>query len=395
MWDFSSPRKVIFGEDALNYLTFRKFKHAFIVTDPTMRKFHLEKIEPLLKENDTEITVFDDITGEPTLEKARKGAKLLSQTSPDVLIGLGGGSVLDTAKAMWALWADPSTDIESLDPIGDLNLREKTKAILINIPTTSGTGSDVTWAVVLTDTSSEPPRKASMGNRELVADITILDAVLTKTMPPHLIAGTGMDALCHAVEGYLSQWRNDFSDALTKHAFLLVWKNLPVAFNLAKKEEPNFELSQTLHNAATMAGWGFSNSQIILGHSISHSVGAIFKIPHSVIIGPACWYALMYNRDVAKERIADLAKLVGLIGDSEEDLTTKLIDSLKELLINLELHLSLKDMNVSRSSFENNLKALVDYAINDSGTLSNPRSVDYEDFERIFECVYNGSPIEF
>ncbi|MHA1541778.1 MAG: iron-containing alcohol dehydrogenase, partial [Candidatus Hodarchaeales archaeon] len=222
MWDFTSPRKCIFGEDALEYLSELSFNRVFIVTDPLMRKLHLSAVEQHLR---SEITVFDEIPSEPTFRIVQKGAELLMKTKPDVIIALGGGSVLDAAKGMWPMWANPEDGfdaIEGLDPFGSLGLREKTNCKLINIPTTSGTGADVTWATVLTDKSSNTDRKASFGNRELVADITILDPSLTKTMPVKLIAGTGMDAMCHAIDSYLSTWRNDFSDAFLRHAFKIL-----------------------------------------------------------------------------------------------------------------------------------------------------------------------------
>ncbi len=398
MWDFTSPRKVIFGEDALDYLTQQSFKHAFIITDPTMKKLHLAKVEDRLKQTNTKITIFDEIPGEPTLQIVKKGAKLLIETKPDVLIALGGGSVLDSAKGMWPMWASPDEGleaIEGLDPIGDLDLRKKTNCILINIPTTSGTGSDATWATVLTDESEEVDRKASFGNRELVGDVIILDPILTKTMPIHLRAGTGMDALCHAIDGYLSEWRNDFSDALLRHAFKLLWENLPIAFEQGKSGETDEEILGKLHNAATMAGWGFGNSQIILSHSLAHSVGAVFKVPHSVCIGTMCLYSLMYNKEAEPRRIADLARLVGMDGVSDEELSIKLINAFKALIVNLELPLSLNDMKISREQYKAKFESLIDYALNDSGTLSNPRPLDYEDFEKIFECAYEGKEIDF
>jgi alcohol dehydrogenase class IV len=209
------------------------------------------------------------------------------------------------------------------------------------------------------------------------------------------MAGTAFDALCHSIDGYLSEWRNDFSDALVRHAFKLVWENLPIAFEQAKEGEASSELREKLHNAATMAGWGFGNSQIILAHSLAHSIGAVFSIPHSVVIGASCWYSLMYNKTAEPQRIADLARLAGLTGTSDEDLSIKLINAFKGLLVKLELPLSLKDMKVTRDQYEKNLESLIDYALNDSGTLSNPRPLDFEDFEKIFEYAYEGKEIDF
>ncbi len=398
MWDFTSPRKVIFGEDAIEYLSEQSFKHAFIVTDPFVKKTHLPLIEKQLQQINAQITVFDEVQGEPTLDVVQKGVQLLSMTNPDVIIALGGGSVIDTAKGMWPVWASPLDGmdaIEGLNPFAVLDLRKKTNCILINIPTTSGTGSDVTWATVLTDNTGEVDRKGSFGNRELVADVTILDPVFTKTMPSHLIAGTGLDALSHAIEGYLSTWQNDFSDALLLHAFKLIWRNLPTAYEQAKEGEVDYIIREKLHNAATMAGWGFGNSQIILGHSLGHSIGAGFKIPHSQCIGTTTWYSLVYNRHIAVERIADLAHAVGLEGSSNQELTNKLILAMKELLLQLNLPLSLKDMKIDKNSFNDRIEDVIDFALNDSGTLSNPRPVDYEDYVKIFNYLYEGKEIDF
>jgi len=396
MWDFTSPQRVIFGEEALEYLSFQKLKHVFIITDPTMRELHLTKVEDQL--NGAKITVFDEIPGEPSLEIVRKGAKLLTdlQPSPDAMIALGGGSVMDAAKGMRAMWANPEMDIESLNPFEKLWIREKTNCIMISIPTTSGTGSDVTWSVVLTDTSEAVPRKHSAGNRELVPDVTILDPIFTESMPIQLMTGTGLDALCHSIDAYLSTYRNDFTDAVARHAFMLLWYNLPTAVEQAKTSGVvNFEVREKIHNAATMAGMAQSNAQIILSHCLAHSVGAVFNIPHSLCIGAMCWYSLMYNKDTELQRIAELARLVGLDSSSVDVLSTKLIDMFKERLIKFEMPISLKDMKISREQYESKLESLIKYAENDSGILSNPRDVDYEDFVKIFECIYEGKEIEF
>lgn len=396
MWDFTSPQKIVFGEDALEYLSYQQFQHVFLVTDPTMKELHFSKIDGQLK--GVKITIFDEIPGEPTLDNVRKGAKVVAnlKPSPDVMIALGGGSVMDTAKGIRAMWADPELDIEALDPFERMQIREKTNCSMISIPTTSGTGSDVTWSAVLTDLSETVPRKHSVANRELIPDITILDPIFTETMPIQLMAGTGLDALCHSIDAYLSSWRNDFADAVARHAFLLLWRNLPVAFKQAKSSGTvDVELREKIHNAATMAGMAQSNAQIILSHCLAHSVGAIFDIPHSLCIGAMCWYSLMFNKDTEMQRIADLAQLAGLDGSSDAELSKVLVDSFKELLIKLEMPISLKDMNISREQYETNLESLINYAENDSGSLSNPRDADYEDFEKIFECVYEGKEIDF
>jgi alcohol dehydrogenase class IV len=396
MWDFTTPQKVIFGEESLSFLSYLQFKHVFVVTDPIMKELHFSKITEQLE--GIKITVFDEIPGEPTLDNVRKGAKIIAslQPSPDVMIALGGGSVMDTAKGIRAMWADPELDIEALDAFKRMGIREKTKCSMISIPTTSGTGSDVTWSAVLTDTSGTVPRKHSVAHRELVPDITILDPVFTETMPIQLMAGTGFDALCHSIDAYLSSWRNDFADAVARHAFILLWQNLPIAFEQAKSYGTiNVELREKIHNAATMAGMAQSNAQIILSHCLAHSVGSVFNIPHSLCIGAMCWYSLMFNKATEMQRIAELARLAGLEGFSDAELSIKLINLFKELLIKLEMPISLKDMKISKEQYEANLESLINFAENDSGMLSNPRDADYEDFEKIFECVYEGQEIDF
>lgn len=396
MWEFTSPRKVIFGEDALDYLSEQEFTHAFIVTDPLMKKLHLAAVEAQLNQPNTKTTIFDEILSEPTVEIIQKGGKAMTKAQPDVIIALGGGSVQDAAKGMWCLYANPGSNLEALDPFVKLKLRQKTNCSFIAIPTTSGTGADATWAIVLTDTSEPIHRKIAVVHRELVADVTILDPVLTQTMPAKLIAGTGLDALSHAIDGYLSLWRNDISDALARHAFKLIWEHLPIAFEQAKNNETvDVVIREKLHVAATMAGWAFSNSQIILSHALAHQVGGIFDIPHSQCVGAMCWYCLMYNQIEESQRIADLAQLAGFTADSDEKLVRKFIVAFKELLVKLGVPLCLEEMNITQEQYEANLERLIAYSQNDSGSLSNPRPLDYDAFVKIYECVYHGKEIDF
>ncbi|MFW9856373.1 MAG: iron-containing alcohol dehydrogenase [Candidatus Thorarchaeota archaeon] len=393
MWSFTSPRHIILGEDALEYLSLRRFEHAFVVTDPIMRELHLDTLTNRL--NGTKITVFDKLPkGETTIHTVRNGAKKLAEAEPDVIIALGGGSVMDAAKGMWVMWADPGTDIGALNPLEPIHLRKKTKAELINIPTTSGTGSDVTWAVVLQDTDEK--LKISLANRELVADISILDPGLAATMPPHMIAGTGFDALCHSIDGYLSTWQNDFSDALLRHAFKLVWENLTEVYERAARGDPiDPKAREKLHHAATMAGWGMSNSQIILTHSLAHALGGVFRLPHALLVGASGWYSLMFNREVAARRIVELAEIVKTHASNQEETVIDFIGDFKAKLIQCHLPISLKEMSISRESFEQNLEILVMNALNDTGSLSNPREIQYQDVERIFHCMWDGNPVEF
>jgi len=186
----------------------------------------VDKVVEQLKETGMEIRIFDEVEPEPSKQTIEKGAKILSEFGADWIIGLGGGSCMDAAKAMWVLYERPDLTIEDITPFEKLNLRKKAR--LINIPTTSGTGADVTWAVVITD--AERKVKLELASREVVADISILDPVLVLDLPPKLTADTGMDALVQAIEAYTVQWKNDFSDALALRAIQLTFKYLLRAF---------------------------------------------------------------------------------------------------------------------------------------------------------------------
>jgi alcohol dehydrogenase class IV len=192
----------------------------------------------------------------------KRGAAAMSQYGPDWVIGLGGGSAMDAAKAMWVLYECPDMEPEEINPMIPLGLRQKAR--LIAIPTTSGTGAEVTWVVILTDT--EDRRKLVLGSRENVADIAIVDPALVVKLPPQITADTGMDALSHAIEGYTSAWHNDFSDGLCLKAIQMVFDYLPRAY----ADGDDKEAREKMHSAATIAGLGFGNSMGALAHAMGH-----------------------------------------------------------------------------------------------------------------------------
>ena len=225
MWYFSSPM-LVYGEDALSHLHHIQGSRALIVTDPTLARLGIAaRIEDILKDVGFATCVFAEVEPEPSLQTVRRGAVVASEFQPDWIIGLGGGSPLDASKAIWALYERPDLDPTDINPMETLGL---SKAKLIAIPTTSGTGSEATWALVLTDT--EEKRKFSTGSRELVPTVAIVDPSLTMELPPRVTADTGLDALTHAIEGYTCAWANDFSDGLCLKAVQLVFDYLERAY---------------------------------------------------------------------------------------------------------------------------------------------------------------------
>jgi len=209
MWEFTSPKSIVFGEGALEYLREIEGERALIITDKVIHELGFaEKVVNYLKEAGLTVEIFDEVEPEPSKETVAKCAKHAEVFKPDWIVGLGGGSCIDAAKAAWALYERPDIQVDEISPLLRLGLRKKAK--LIAIPTTSGTGSEATWAIVITDTKEK--RKMELASKELVADVVILDPQLPLTMPKRLVADTGVDVLVNALEAYISKWRNYFSD---------------------------------------------------------------------------------------------------------------------------------------------------------------------------------------
>ena len=389
MWFFTSPRTIVFGEGALEYLKELEGKRVFIVTDKFLRKLGIvDKVVEQLKETVMEIRIFDEVEPEPSKQTIERGAKILSEFGADWIIGLGGGSCMDAAKAMWVLYERPDLTIEDITPFEKLNLRKKAR--LINIPTTSGTGADVTWAVVITDT--ERKVKLELASKEVVADISILDPALVLDLPPRLTADTGMDALVHAIEAYTVQWKNDFSDALALRAVQLIFKYLPRAFKNGRNDP---EAREKMHNAATMSGLAFSNSQIGIVHAMGHSLGAVFKIPHGRSVAVFLPYVMEYNLSEAASLYAEIAEAIGITDGSDEEKARKLIEAIRNLMKEIEEPLSIKEMDIPREEFEAKLDELIEKANESTGTIVNPRVPTEEDYRKLFLYAYEGKSVDF
>jgi len=295
---------------------------------------------------------------------------------------------MDAAKAMWVLYERPDLTIDDITPFEKLNLRKKAR--LINIPTTSGTGADVTWAVVITDT--ERKVKLELASKEVVADISILDPALVLDLPPKLTADTGMDALVQAIEAYTVQWKNDFSDALALRAIQLIFKYLPRAFKNGKNDP---EAREKMHNAATMSGLAFSNSQIGIVHAMGHSLGAVFKIPHGRSVAVFLPYVMEYNLSEAASLYAEIAEAIGITNGSDEEKARKLIEAIRNLMRELEEPLSIKEMGIPREEFEAKLDELIEKANESTGTIVNPRVPTEEDYRKLFLYAYEGKSVDF
>jgi alcohol dehydrogenase len=380
MWTFVSPRIIVYGDDALTFLEGEKANRVLIVADESMLKLgFVDMVKNSLKAE--KIEVFSDVEPEPSIDTALRCAKLARELQPQLIVAVGGGSVMDVAKAARILM-ELDIDPIAITPFTDLfELGYTKKAKLIAIPTTSGTGADVTWTSVLTDRAEH--RKLTPANKEVVPDVTILDYRLVANMPKKLIAGSGFDALTHAVEGIVSLWRNDFSDALCEKAVEIILNSLE------KSYLGDAEARAKMHIAATMAGLGFGNSQVGLAHSLGHTFGAIFKVHHGVSVGLFLPYVMQfYLKSDARERMDSLARKLGL--ESAE----RLIDRIFDLMKRVELPTRLSDL-IGREEFEKNLESLVMNTLNDSSLGMSPRIPDYDQTRMIYEYAFEGRRIDF
>ena len=288
MWFFRSP-EIVFGEDALEHLAGIQGSKAFIVTDENILALgFVELVQAKLSQAGIETAIFAEVEPNPSLQTVQRGAKGALAYEPDWIIGLGGGSCLDAAKSIWIQYERPDLAPDDVAPMGRLGLRQK--AHLIAIPTTSGTGAEVTWPIVLSDT--EEHRKVSVGHAENIPDIAIVDPVFVNRLPAQITADTGMDVLTHAIEGYTSHWHNDFADGLSLKAIQLVFDYLPRAYEDGG-DDP--KAREKMHNAATIAGLAFGNSMAAMAHGLGHSMGAILPIPHGRGVGLCLPYTIEFT----------------------------------------------------------------------------------------------------
>ncbi|NIN63634.1 MAG: iron-containing alcohol dehydrogenase [Anaerolineae bacterium] len=387
MWYFESP-KIVFGEGALARLEEIEGLRAFVVTDENLvRLGFAQTVRDHLGQAGLESTVFSQVEPDPSLKTVVRGAEAVSDFRPDWIVGLGGGSCMDAAKAMWVLYERPDIKPEAINPIETLGLRKKAR--LITIPTTAGTGAEATWAIVLTDTEDE--RKLGLGSRENLADIAIVDPSLSKGMPPRLTADTGLDALTHAVEGYAASWANDFCDGMCLKAADLIFRFLPRAYDDGSDDEAREKMA----NAATLAGLGFGNSMAGLAHSLGQAIGGVFHTPHGRAVGLFLPYTIEYAARENPLRYAEMARYLGLPCASDAEGAQSLARSIRELLRRLEQPLRVKEVGIERHALQERMEKLIENAENEAYTVVHPRVPTAEELEHLFVYAHEGKVIDF
>lgn len=388
MWYFVTP-EVVYGEDAVSRLGQLKGKSAFIVTDANVVKLgFVDKVKEQLSKAGIGSTVFDEVEPDPSLETVKKGSSEMIKSGPDLIVALGGGSVLDAAKAMWVEYAGPGMKAEEINPF-TTEMGLQNKARLVCVPTTSGTGAEATWGIVLTDQAER--KKMSVGSRETMPDIAIVDPQFATEMPPGLTAQTGMDALTHSVEGFTSSWKNDISDGLCIKAIQLVFQYLPRAY----KNGQDMEAREKMANAACIAGMGFINSMCAMAHAAGHSLGAVFHTPHGRAVGLFLPYTIEFVGDVREELWAEIAYSIRLDVPKGKKAGPILVEAIRGLARSIKEPLSIKETGIPADSFNNSIEKLVDNAFADFQLVTSARVPTTEETQKFLRYAYEGKSIDF
>ncbi|MCW3787807.1 iron-containing alcohol dehydrogenase [Plebeiibacterium sediminum] len=378
MAKFIVPKEIFHGLGSLENLKEIKGKKAVVVTGGSSVKKNgsLGNTIAYLKEANIESAVFEGVEADPSIETVLRGAEFFKQEQPDVIIGLGGCSAIDAAKAMWVYYEYPDSKLEDLAaPFAVKPLRNK--AVFVAIPSTSGTGTEVTGLSVITD--REKGTKYPIVSHELTPDIAIIDGDLCKSMPKNVTANTGLDALSHGVEAYVSNIADRYNDALAKDAISLVFKNLPTVV-----ENPdNTEVRQAMHDASCMAGMAFTNVWLGIVHSMSHQVGGTFGVPHGCANAILMPNVIRYNAS-ATDKYNDLAALFGK--KTAEDFATEV----EKLRTQVGVAPSFKEAGVDEKAWEEKLDTMVENALNDPCTLFNPKKPTASEIKAIYRACFNG-----
>jgi acetaldehyde dehydrogenase / alcohol dehydrogenase len=406
---FKVPSQIFFERNSIQVLaSIPGISKVFIVTSASqMKNGAIDKVLYQLKKHPGNIQyeVLYDIEPEPDIEAVKSGSEKMRRFQPNCLIALGGGSVMDAAKAMWLFYEHPEADFNSLkQKFFDPSKRVvkfpalRGKAMFVAIPTTSGTGSEVTSFSVISDKLSNI--KYPLADLQLTPDLAIVDPQFVMTVPKHVTADTGIDVLTHAIEAYVSVLANDFTDGLALKAIQLVFEYLPRAYR-----DGNDELArEKMHNASTIAGMAFGNSFLGINHSLAHTLGAEFNIAHGRANAIMLPHVIRYNAAkptkfmtypkyehfIADRRYAEIAKMLGLPAETTEIGINSLIEAIIQLIKELELPTSIEEMGISKSEFEQKVNILADHAFDDQDTIANPKQPLVSELAHIYHQAFKG-----
>ena len=407
---FKVPEKIYFEAGSIQYLEkMPDISRAFIVTDPSMVQLgYVDKILYYLRKRKEYVhsEIFSDVESDPSFDTINRGVKLMQEFKPDVVIALGGGSPIDAAKGMWLFYEHPEADPEGMK-LKFMDIRKRTykfpklgiKAKMVAIPTTSGTGSEVTSFAVITDKTQN--KKYPLADYELTPDVAIVDPDLVMSLPKSITADTGMDVLTHAIESYVSNMASDYTDGLAEKAVELVFKNIREAYNNGS----NKEAREKMHNASTIAGMAFTNAFLGINHSLAHKIGAEFHLPHGRINAILLPYVIRYNSQmptkfvsfpkyeyfIADQKYADLSRRMNFPAYTNEEGVNSLIEEIKKLNNDLNIPKSFKEAGIDEQEFLAKVDMLADRAFEDQCTTANPRLPLVSELKQILLDSYYGN----
>ncbi len=406
---FKVPPKIYFEAGSIQYLSkMPEITKAFIVTDQSMVKLgYVDKVIYQLEkhENHIHFEVFSDVEPDPSFDTIDRGVEAMGQFTPDVIIALGGGSAIDAAKGMWLFYEHPEVDKEGLK-LKFLDIRKRTykypslglKAKFVAIPTTSGTGSEVTSFAVITDKDNNV--KYPFADYELTPDVAIIDPDFVLTLPKVLTADTGMDVLTHAIEAYVSNMASDYTDGLAEKSGELIYKYLLRAYESGTDKEAR----EKVHNASCIAGMAFTNAFLGINHSLAHKLGGEFHIAHGRCNAILLPYVIRYNASsptkfvsfpkyeyyIADEKYAMFAKKIGLDVKDTEDGVDKLIDMVNKMNEKLGIPKSFREYGIDEETYMSKLDTLANHAFEDQCTTANPRLPLVTELKKILIDAYYG-----
>lgn len=388
---FTIPRDIFYGAGSLSELKNIRGKKAIVVVGgQSMKKTgFLDKTVDYLKDAGLEVKLFEGVEPDPSVETVMKGAEMMRDFEPDWIVSIGGGSPIDAAKAMWAFYEYPDTNFQDLiQPFSFPELR--TRAKFIAIPSTSGTATEVTAFSVITD--YDKGIKYPLADFNITPDIAIVDPEVAQTMPKQLVAHTGMDALTHAFEAYVSRFSSPFTDPLALKAIDMVFDNLYEAY------QGDNESKEKMHYAQCLAGMAFSNALLGIVHSIAHKTGAAFQgdhIPHGEANAMYLPYVIQFNRKEAESKYAEIANFIGFEGKDDSEKVDKMINEIIEYSKKMDIPMNMKEWGVPESEFKEKVKSIASEAVGDACTGSNPREINTEEMEKLLSKIYYGEEVDF
>lgn len=407
---FKVPDKIYFEHNSIKYLEkMPNITRAFIVTDPGMVSLgYVDKILYYLRKRTEHVhcEIFSDVEPDPSIETVKRGAQMMDEFKPDVIIALGGGSAMDAAKGMWLFYEHPDVDFNSLR-LRFLDIRKRAfkfpkmgnKAQLVAIPTTSGTGSEVTSFAVISDKKNN--MKYPLADYELTPNIAIIDPQFVMSLPKSATADTGLDVLTHALEAYVSVMASDYTDGLAMKAIQLVFKYLPRAY---KNGAEDAEAREKMHNASCMAGMAFTNAFLGLNHSIAHKIGGEYHVPHGRANAVLLPHVIKYNAStpskfvsfpkykkfIADEKYAEIAAFLGLPAKTTEEGVQSLINAVIDLMKEVNEPLSFSECGIDEETYMRNVPDIANKAFEDQCTTANPKLPLVKEIEQIMIDAYKG-----